>query len=247
MNQKPGVHRLGDEMVNFYLIEDGSGVTLVDTGLPSHYDALVTALTGLGRSLDDIRAILLTHAHPDHLGLAERLREDTGATVWVSAADASMLASPLRPGATGRAEGSMVGYLLRRPAAIKTPLHLLRSGAFRAPVVSSMRTFDGPRLDVPGNPRVIPVPGHTDGSVAFHFPDHDTVCTGDALVTFDSITGGRGPRIVNRAFTHDSAAAMRSLGELAAVDASLVLPGHGDPVTGGIAAAVETARMVGVS
>ena len=91
MNQNPGAHRLGDEMVNFYLIEDGSGVTLVDTGLPSHYDALVTALIGLGRSLDDVRGILLTHAHPDHLGLAERLREETGATVWVSAADASML------------------------------------------------------------------------------------------------------------------------------------------------------------
>jgi glyoxylase-like metal-dependent hydrolase (beta-lactamase superfamily II) len=63
-------------------------------------------------------------------------------------------------------------------------------------------------LDLPGRPRVIEVPGHTPGSVAFHLPAQGAVLTGDALVTMDTMDGlaGRnGPTIVSAAFTRDTA------------------------------------------
>src|SRR5262249_55864708 len=79
----PGVWRAGDALVNFYLVAEGCDLTLVDAGLPGHWDQLAPALATLGRSLSDVRAVLVTHAHPDHFGMAERIRQVADARVWV--------------------------------------------------------------------------------------------------------------------------------------------------------------------
>jgi glyoxylase-like metal-dependent hydrolase (beta-lactamase superfamily II) len=100
---------------------------------------------------------------------------------------------------------------------------------------------------VPGRPQAIAVPGHTKGSTAFVFPGHGVICTGDALVTQDSITGRTGPRLVARAFTQDSAAALSSLAALADNDMPVMLPGHGLPYHGGLPGAVALARQAGIS
>lgn len=240
-----GVRRLGDDAVNFFLVEGEDGLTLVDAGLPAHYKQL-TAL--LGPRIRDIRAILLTHAHIDHIGLAGRLHREVGAAVHVHAGDAAMLTSPVGANGRWKAERSLLPYALRRPAALRTPLHLATHGAFwsTTPVPASVPVTDG-ALRVPGRPYAVAVPGHTAGSVAFHFPEHGVLCTGDALVTDDSVIGRQGPRIVCRAFTADSAAALRSLDALAGLDATVVLPGHGAPFAGSPAAAVAAARTAGVA
>jgi Metallo-beta-lactamase superfamily len=72
------VHRLGDDMVNFYLVEDGPELLLVDAGLPRHFPQLTRLLERLGRSLPDINPVLLNRGHLDHLGIAERVRRENG-------------------------------------------------------------------------------------------------------------------------------------------------------------------------
>jgi glyoxylase-like metal-dependent hydrolase (beta-lactamase superfamily II) len=243
-----GVYRLGDSTVNFYVLREGTDLTVVDTGLPAHYAQLTAILAGIGRSARDIRAVLLTHTHLDHVGLAERIRREAGATVWVHALDAPALASPRRSAGDARPEGRLGRYLLRRPAALAMPVHMARAGAFRTPAVGTASHLRaGTVLDVPGRPCAIWVPGHTPGSVAFHLPAQGAVLTGDALVTRDSLADRTGPTIVCAAFTHDTTQALASLESLASLDAGLVLPGHGNPYKHGISQAVRQARQAGAN
>jgi glyoxylase-like metal-dependent hydrolase (beta-lactamase superfamily II) len=95
-------------------------------------------------------------------------------------------------------------------------------------------------LELPGSPRVIAVPGHSPGSLAFHVPNVDAVFVGDALTTGHVLTGELGPQPAP--FTQDIEAAMDSLAALEPTGASWVLPGHGPPWHGGIREAVRLVR-----
>lgn len=234
-----GVHRVAASFVNCYLVEDEDGVTLVDTGLPALWDELVQALEELGHTPADLRAVVLTHAHFDHIGCAARARDQLGVPVWAHPGDHFIAAHPYRYGH----ERSRLGYPLRYPGAIPILGAMVRAGALRVRGVRDLQPLVAGRvLEVPGRPRVVFSPGHTAGHCALHLADRRAVLTGDALVTLDPYTGGRGPQIVARAATADSALALRSLDALAATRARTVLPGHGEPWHDGIEAAVTHAR-----
>jgi glyoxylase-like metal-dependent hydrolase (beta-lactamase superfamily II) len=243
----PGVHRLGDHAVNFYLIEDPDGFVLVDAGAPAHLKQLRTLLAGLGRSVADIRAVLLTHGHPDHTGLAHSLQE-AGADLWIHERDAAILRDGPRSATRhAKPERSMLPYLLRRPSALALPLQLARAGAFTAPAVQGARVFDADQVlkDVPGAPQAVVLPGHTPGSTAYFFTDRGLLFTGDALVTADGFSDRTGPMIVSRCFTHDSRAALTALDRLDELTADLLLPGHGEPFAEGVRTATQQARQLG--
>jgi glyoxylase-like metal-dependent hydrolase (beta-lactamase superfamily II) len=244
----PGVDRLGDDVVSFYLLEHPDGLTLIDAGLPGHLRQLQNHLARSGRSVRDIRAVLLTHGHPDHTGLAGPLHQ-AGVDIWVHEEDAPILKDGPRSAMRhAKPERSMLPYLLSRPAAMGTLLNLARKGGFTAPPVPGARTFSGDqRLDtVPGRPQAVVLAGHTPGSTAYLFADQGLLFTGDALVTHDSLTGHSGPTLVCRGFTHDSAAALTSLDRLDGLPASLLLPGHGQPFAGSPRAATDQARHAGL-
>ena len=238
----PGVHRLGNELVNCYLIEDGNQMTLVDAGLPGFRVQLEGYLRSRGRTVHDIDAVILTHAHSDHVGFAESIRTDAPATVHVHAADADMA----RTGKIHKRDGSLLPYL-RHPALYKLFLVGGRAGAARTPNLQDVTTFDGEQdLDVPGRPRVIPTPGHSPGHVAFHLPELGVLLAGDALCTYNPLTGKRGAQLMPRAFAADILQAQASLAALERIDAPLMLFGHGEPWTDGPAKAVAEARERGV-
>ena len=233
----PGIHRLGNDIVNFYLVEDGDGLTLVDAGVPG-FRAQLDEVLG-GRRVD---AVLLTHGHTDHVGVAERVRQ-AGATVYVHDGDAAMV----RDGVEQKPEGSFPRYLRHRATWRLLGL-AIRSGGMRRPKIAEVTTFAGDIvLDVPGHPHAIHTPGHSDGHVVFHFPDRGALLAGDAVCTWNPLTGRPGPQIMSSAFSVSNADAIASLARLEGIEAGVVLPGHGDPWADGVPALVARAREAGPS
>jgi glyoxylase-like metal-dependent hydrolase (beta-lactamase superfamily II) len=237
------VHRIEHAYVNVYLVEDDDGrLLVVDTGLPATWDLLGRALRELGHRPDDIAAVVLTHAHFDHTGFAAKAQARLGVPIWLHEEDFTIAAHPYRYAH----ENVRAMYPVRYPASIRILGAMTAAGALRVPGVRGLRHVEpGSVLPVPGAPRVVFSPGHTFGHCALHLPDRDVLLAGDALVTLDPYTGRRGPQIIAGAATADSAQALASLDRLAATGATTVLPGHGDPWTDGVEAAVARAREVG--
>ena len=240
----PGIHRVEDAFTNFYVVEDDGQLTVVDTGIPRSWSALQSALAELGRSPGDIGAVVLTHAHADHMGFAERARTELGVPVWVHERETSLARHPLNY----EKERGSLGYALRHPVLLKVAGTMLAGGIARTRGLREWRAFaEEAELDVPGRPRPVFTPGHTHGHTSLHFPDRDAVIAGDAVVTYNPYLNRRGPQLMPGASNVDSRLALASLQALADTGAGTVLTGHGEPWTGGVAAAVEQARELGPS
>lgn len=234
-----GVHLVSASFVNCYLLEDESGLTLVDTGLPAMWPVLTAALGELGYAPGDISAVVLTHAHFDHIGCAARAKAELGVPVFAHPDDHYVAAHPYRY----KRQRPAILYPLRYPRAIRILGSMARSGAFAVKGVSALMSLTpGSVLDVPGRPRIVFTPGHTAGHCALHLADRSTLITGDALVTLDPYTGFTGPQIIAKAATADTTQALASLDALAATRAQTVLPGHGEIWRHGIQAAVDHAK-----
>jgi len=241
----PGVYGLGSEMVNWYVVEDGGRLTAVDAGIPGFAKHLEADLRAIGHAPADVVSLVLTHSDADHTGIAPRLKE-AGARVLVNAADDATLRKP-RPKRGDAAPWHTLPYMWR-PTFWRILGHLVRGGAARPPKVEGAETFgDGDALDVPGAPRVVATPGHTPGHSAIHFERHGALFVGDALCTWNPLTGRRGAQMMPSAFNVDNAQTLESLGAIEPLAAQVVLPGHGEPWRDSPAAAVSAARAAGRS
>ena len=230
MELAPSLHRIGNDIVAAYLIDTADGITVIDAGLAGHWSDLRAELRALGRSLDDIRGVILTHGDSDHLGFAERLRRDHGVPVYVHAADAARARGEFRPkNSMGPLKlGPLLGFMG----------YSLRKGGLRTTHVKSVvEVQGGETLGLPGAPQIIALPGHSAGSIAIFSPLVDAVFVGDALTTRHVLTGRTGPQPAP--FTDEPELALESLRQLLPTGARWVLPGHGAPFDGGVAAAVS--------
>jgi glyoxylase-like metal-dependent hydrolase (beta-lactamase superfamily II) len=154
----PGIHRIGDNsMINSYLVEEAGQVTIIDAGISGLYRDLPRELAAMGRSISDVRALVLTHGHSDHIGFAERLRTDRRVPVSVHEADAAM--------ARGEVPNPAKGYGSTKlgPLAAFMWFSLLRGG-LRTRHLHEVSTFgDGATLDVSGDPARDPDAGSHAG------------------------------------------------------------------------------------
>ena len=83
-----GLYRIGSDIVNSYLVTEGDGVTIIDAGLPRYWKLLNRELARIWKTLDDVRALILTHGDTDHIGFAAELSREKGIPAHLHPADA---------------------------------------------------------------------------------------------------------------------------------------------------------------
>jgi glyoxylase-like metal-dependent hydrolase (beta-lactamase superfamily II) len=208
----PRVHLIRPAFGQAYVVRDGSRLTLVDTGVPGSEADLAAAFAELGYRRGDLRRIVLTHGHEDHVGAAAALRDWGDVEVLAHGADA-----PVVRGERRRAEPTVT--------AAERPLYDQVTAAILQPPPCPVDTelTDGDTLDVGGGALVVGTPGHTDGSIALWLPEMGVLLPGDTVAT-----GPDGP--ILGPFNVDRGAALASAAALAALPAAVVGVGHGDPV-----------------
>ena len=234
------IHHFTDFKFNWYIIEDQGRLTILDAGFPGHYRMFRKALDSLGRTLEDIEAIVITHAHADHTGMAPRLHKKSGAPVYVHRDDVKYARRPLYLPWSGLVANAW------RPYTASMIGHALFHGLLRMPrIMSATATVDGEQLDVPGGPRIVHVPGHTRGDIVVHLPERQVLFSGDALVTRSLLHGRDGdPQITSPRLNTDARQAAAALEPLRRLGSARLLPGHGKPWEGDMSTAVDLALAV---
>ncbi len=241
-----GIHRLAVPTpfqvgrVNAYLIED-SPLTLVDSGPNSAkaLDELEQALAAHGHAVEDIELLVITHQHMDHFGLASILARRSGAEVAALDRLAPYLAS--YGAQTDLDDRFAEGIMLRHgiPPEIVTALRAVSAGfrAWGAAVEVTRPLRDGEVLELADHRlSVLHRPGHSPSDTVFHDQQRGIMLAADHLIAHISSN----PLLARPLEAHGEYDGPRpqalvtylaSLRETRAMDASLVLPGHGRPIS----------------
>jgi glyoxylase-like metal-dependent hydrolase (beta-lactamase superfamily II) len=217
-----GVYSLGQKKggrVHAYLFEDGGELTLVDTLFDKDARRILELIRRIGRLPQDLKHIVLTHAHRSHLGGLAKLRELSGALVYAHEWEADIVAGerPQQP-VTLVPHGPIETYYLRVGLALGRPKH--------PPCPVDRTLAEG---DAVGPLQVIHIPGHTPGHMAFHDERRGVLAVGDAVATWPRLGAGwPGFNLNERLYR-------LSFQRLAPFEATVVAVGHGEPITNGAA------------
>jgi glyoxylase-like metal-dependent hydrolase (beta-lactamase superfamily II) len=230
MQISPGFHSLGDKSggyVRAFLIDDGQGLTLIDTLLDKNGSLVLEELKAMGKKPQDITRIILTHAHQSHLGGLAALKAASGARVYAHDWEAEIIEGKKKvqvpPTTTLFPQKPLKAY----PLQIAFVLGLGMPAP--CPVDESLK--DGDHV---GPLTVMHAPGHTPGSMAFYWPEKRALIAGDIVVTWPELALGW------PAITLDNKQNRESVGKLCDMVAAEVLcVGHGQPVVWGAAAVMK--------
>jgi glyoxylase-like metal-dependent hydrolase (beta-lactamase superfamily II) len=232
------VHFAYTDLVNWTLVTDGDGVMLIDAGFPGSRDDVLDSLRQLGFGVDDLRAILLTHAHIDHLGSAIWFAKTHGTPVYCHAAE---VGHSKREYLEQAGAADILPHLWQ-PRFLKWTLAISRKGGMvRDGIPTTHALSEDVAAGLPGTPMAIPTPGHTGGHCSFVVDG--VLVSGDALVTGHPLLTSDGPQLLPELFNHDQDGCVRSLAALGMLDTDVLLPGHGPVWRGSIREASEKARM----
>lgn len=232
------VFALGSRGHNFYLLIEDDDVTVIDAGCSREWTKLDSGLRANGLRPEQVSGFMITHVHSDHFGLASRATAEEMRVAVHEADEARALGTY-----TGRFAASVAELPVFNPATLWNMLPMVLAGVTGFDHVDSVETFtDGQVLDVPGRPVVVHTPGHTEGHSMFHCPKLGVLFTGDGLITMDLLGSRRGPQMIGDVFNLDTDQALASLDHIIGLEASLLLPGHGDAWSGTPAEAVALIR-----
>ena len=230
------VHFAYTDLVNWTLVTDGNGVMLIDTGFPGNRDDVLTSLRQLGFGVDDLRAILLTHAHIDHFGSAIWFAKTHGTPVYCHAAE---VGHSKREYLEQAGAADILPHVWQ-PRFLKWTVAITRKGGMvRDGIPTTQALTEDVAASLPGEPTAIPTPGHTGGHCSYVVDG--VLVSGDALVTGHPLLATDGPQLLPELFNHDQDGCVRSLAALGMLDTDVLLPGHGPVWRGSIRDAVAQA------
>ena len=217
------VHMAQTPLVNWTLVADDRGVLLIDAGYPGSRDEVLASLSRLGFAPADVRAILLTHAHIDHLGAA----------IWFAGAHDTPVYCHRAEVAHARRDyleqASPAAILAKawQPRWMKWSLQVVGKGGLRREGIPGARALtEEIAATLPGSPRAVPTPGHTKGHCSYVVDG--VLVAGDALVTGHPLLRRPGPQLLPSVFNHSEADCIRSLATIAEAGTDVLIPGHGD-------------------
>ena len=208
-------------LVNVYVLRTDDGLAVLDSGFPGRAPKILDALRTIGKGPSDVKHIVLTHCHPDHIGSAAALQRATGAAVWAHPLDkprmeAGMTMREPMCASPGLRNRLLVRILSGRVATVEpiTVDHLLEDGDCPAFLPDLM---------------AIHIPGHCHGQLAFLWRRR-----GGVLFPADACVNRRG--LTLPVATEDPQLALASLARLATFDFEAICVMHGKPIMHGGAA-----------
>lgn len=223
-----GIVQLNLGKANSYLIAGPDGFTLVDAVTQGSLPALERAAQRAGHRLRDIKRIIATHAHVDHVGGLAEVKAFTGAEVWAHRLDAPFIRRgdhPPYPAATqlrsmDRLLGTLVDWGIGRAQPPATVERELEDGE---PLGAALPGWE-----------VIHLPGHTPGHIGLWWSQHGVLLGGDVVM---HLTPWLTAPLA--AYTTDAASARVSIGRAAALKPQILAVGHGTALAGHAATALR--------
>jgi glyoxylase-like metal-dependent hydrolase (beta-lactamase superfamily II) len=210
-----------------YLWQDPDGLTLIDTGLPGSAPLIAEAIRQAGYQPEDLRQVVLTHFHADHIGAATDVTRWGEVKVLAHHADAPFMRAQAAGPPPDLADWEKPIYdqvMSQLPSEPAVPPRIDRE------------LGDGDDIDFGDGAVTVAVPGHTPGSMALYLPRHRVLFTGDAAAR------SHDGKVICGLFNGDRAQAAASFRKLAGLSVAVACFGHGEPLTEDAAATLAAAR-----
>ncbi|MDE3228421.1 MAG: MBL fold metallo-hydrolase [Chloroflexota bacterium] len=215
----PDIHQVDGITCNVFVIVEPDGLTVIDAGMPGAAPRILAAIAALGRQPREVRRVLLSHQHVDHIGGLAALVAATGAETWAHPRD-----TPAIEGRGPReAPHGLLGLVFRAALFPRLRPVTITHAAVAGDVI--------PALSGEGGLQVIDTPGHTMGHISFYSPGRKLLFAGDAVRE----SGGR-IKPPPAMLSFDMPLALQSARTLAAMEVEACLPGHGAAIAAGAGA-----------
>lgn len=200
---------------NTYVLVDADGLTVIDAGLPRSEKKILAYINSLGKSAQDIKRIVITHADLDHFGGLAALQKASGARTYASQIEADAMA-----------KGESSRPIRRNGFSPRSILFALLSPFIKAAPFQIHEVLkDGQTLPVLGGLQVVGTSGHTPGHISLFAPSVGVLFCGDSMVS-----NGKGLQGSRPGITWNEANARESERKQAGLGTRIVCSGHGPVV-----------------